>query len=142
MPMPQVDLAGRLVVGGGQPEERVEGPGVGALLLHVDAGADALRRAGGGSRPRQAIREPSQTSSVMRSKLVRSGERITEALAEVDQGLHAEADGARLVVLPVLVLEHRPRDVEVRPGRALGHELAQEEAGGDGAGQAARPRCC
>src|ERR1051325_9980533 len=65
-----------------------------------------------------------------------SGNRIMETLAQVDHGLQAEAQGTRLVVLPVLLLEHRPRDVEVGPLRALGHELAQEEGGGDGAGQA------
>src|SRR5260221_8839337 len=76
--------------------------------------------------------------SVTRSKLTRSGERIMESLAEIDQGLEAEADGAGLVVLPVLVAEHGTGDVEVGPARSLGHELLQEQAGGDGAGEAAR----
>ena len=39
----QVHLARRLVVDGGQPQEGVEGPGVGALLLHVHAGPHAVR---------------------------------------------------------------------------------------------------
>src|SRR4029450_11934647 len=74
--------------------------------------------------------------SVMRSKeTLGSGNRIMEPLAQVDQGLEAKTQGTRFVVLPVLLLEHRPRDVQVGPGRALGHELAQEERGRDGAGQ-------
>src|SRR5258707_6917690 len=78
-------------------------------------------------------------NSVVRSKLVRSGDRITEALAEVDHGLPPEADGPRLEVLPVLVAEHGARDVEVCPGHPRGDELAEEEAGGDGSREAARP---
>src|SRR5689334_14567565 len=76
--------------------------------------------------------------SVTRSKLTRSGERIMKALAEVDQGLEAEADGARLVVLPVLLPEHGTGDVEVGPAGTLRHEFLEEQAGGDGAGQASR----
>src|SRR5437762_9094378 len=76
--------------------------------------------------------------SVTRSKVtLGSGNRIMETLAQVDQGLQSEAQGTRFVVLPVLLLEHRARDVEVGPGRPLGDELAKEEGGGDGAGQAA-----
>src|SRR6185436_6190891 len=75
--------------------------------------------------------------SVMRSNVTRSGDRIMEPLAEVDEGLHAEAQRAGLVVLPVLVLEHGARDVQVGPGRPWGHELAEEEARGDGARQPA-----
>src|SRR5262245_66318533 len=74
----------------------------------------------------------------MRSMLARSGDRITEALAEVGERLHAESDRSRLVVLPVLVPEHGSRDVEVRPGHVGRGELAEEEAGGDRAGEAAR----
>src|SRR5438105_494665 len=80
-------------------------------------------------------------SSVIRSNVTRSegrsGDRIMEPFAEVDEGLEAEAQRARLVVLPVLLLEHRSRDVEVGPGHAPRHELAQEEGGRDGAGEAA-----
>src|SRR3982751_6089439 len=76
--------------------------------------------------------------SVIRSKgTLGSGNRIMETLAQVDQGLEAETQGTRLVVLPVLLLEHRARDVEVGPVGPLGHELPQEESGGDGASQAA-----
>src|SRR5438477_11896041 len=76
--------------------------------------------------------------SVTRSKVtLGSGNRIVETLAQVDQGLEAETQGTRFVVLPVLLLEHRTRDVQVGPGRPLGHELAEKEGGGDGAGQAA-----
>src|SRR3982751_6283339 len=83
-------------------------------------------------------RTPREMRPVIWSKVTRgSGNRIMETLAQVDQGLEAETQGARLVVLPVLLLEHGARDVQVRPGRALGHELAQEEGGGDGAGEAA-----
>src|SRR6185436_3101375 len=77
------------------------------------------------------MREPRKIHSVMRSKLARSGERITEALREVDHRLQAEGDGARLVVLPVLVAEHGTGDVEVGPGDLARHELAQEQAGRD-----------
>ncbi len=39
---PQVRLARGLVIRGGEPQERLEPPGVGAFLLHVHAGPDAL----------------------------------------------------------------------------------------------------
>src|SRR5262245_7544739 len=74
----------------------------------------------------------------MRSTLARSRDRITEALAEVGERLHAGRDRSRLVVLPVLVPEHGARDAEVVPGHVRRGELAEEEAGGDGAGEAAR----
>src|SRR4051812_21398989 len=84
------------------------------------------------------MREPRKRWSVIRSKLVRaSGNRIMEALAEVHHRLQTEADGAGLVVLPVPLAEHRPRDVEVGPRHAGRNELAQEEAGRDRSGQAA-----
>src|SRR6185295_9053986 len=76
-------------------------------------------------------------NSVMRSKLTRSGDRIMEALAQIDQRLDAETEGAGFVVLPFLVAEHGAGDVEVGPGDAFRHELAQEQAGRDRAWQAA-----
>ena len=56
-----------------------------------------------------------------------------------DERLDPEAARPGVEVLPLLVAEaSRAGDVEVRPAHAVGHELAQEEAGGDGAGEPAR----
>ncbi len=38
----QMALAGSVVIGGGQPQEGFEGPGVGAFFLHVDGGPHTL----------------------------------------------------------------------------------------------------
>src|SRR6188472_1511277 len=74
----------------------------------------------------------------MRSKVTRSGDGVMETLAEVDQRLDPEPQGSGFVVLPVLVAEHRARDVEVGPGDVRRDELAQEEARGDRAGESPR----
>src|SRR5215208_6242546 len=66
-----------------------------------------------------------------------SGNRIMESLTQVDQGLEAETQGTRLVVLPLLVFEHRARDVQVGPGHTLRNELAEEKGCRDRPGQAA-----
>jgi hypothetical protein len=52
-----------------------------------------------------------------------------EVFAEVDERLDPEPEPACLVVLPVLVPKHRPRDIEVRPRGLLGNEFTEEEPG-------------
>src|SRR3990172_6677690 len=54
-----------------------------------------------------------------------------EPFGEIDERLHREPRRALGKVLPGLLEDEGPGDVEVGPGRPLGHELAEEEPRGD-----------
>ena len=76
----------------------------------------AARRAGG----------PGRCPQPRRSGRLGAG-RLLEPLDQLDQQAHAEAGAALGDLGVVAVGERRAGDVEVRPGDALGHELAEEQ---------------
>src|SRR5947207_11684121 len=58
---------------------------------------------------------------------------LAEAFDKVHEGLDPKAQSARFVIAPLTVFEHRTGDIQMSPGDAFGHELAQEQRRGDGA---------
>src|SRR3990172_6826390 len=96
------------------------------------AASDCRRRV---SRRARSARSRPTSRLRIGSRLLR--EVLFETAAQIDHGLQSEAGGALSVVFPGLLEEVGAGDIQMRPGQTLGHELSQEESGGDRSGMLA-----
>src|SRR4051812_25875959 len=62
---------------------------------------------------------------------------IAESFDHINKGLEAESNASCFVILPILFLQVRPCDIQMRPRGARWHKFLQKKSGRQRSGQGA-----